>query len=53
VVLNKLDISGTDRLAALFPEVVDDRTVMRISASTGKGINLLKTRLIQLLDDTR
>jgi GTP-binding protein len=50
VVLNKMDIPGTDKSAAVFKESVTDRSVMLISAATRRGIDELKHRLAEFLD---
>ncbi len=50
VVLNKLDITGTEQTADLFREAAEDQQVFSISAITGKGLDKLKSRIVQLLD---
>jgi GTP-binding protein len=55
VVLNKMDISGTEVLAEAFEDAFPGELVLRISAETGEGIQLLLSKMIQLLeqiDDT-
>lgn len=50
VVLNKMDIPGTEALAEAFEEAFQDEHVLRISAETGEGISLLLSKMIQLLE---
>jgi len=50
VVLNKIDLPGTLKAAEIFQSALTDRKVIRISALTGKGIEELKSRIVQLLD---
>ena len=51
IVLNKLDLPGTRQIADIFQAAVKDRKVLRISAATRKGIETLKLKLIELLDN--
>lgn len=50
VVLNKLDIPGTDVKADAFVDAFNGEAVLRISAETGEGIPLLLSNLIRLLE---
>jgi GTP-binding protein len=50
VVLNKMDISGTEVLAEAFEDAFPGEQVLRISAETGEGIPLLLSKMIQLLE---
>jgi GTP-binding protein len=51
VVLNKMDLPGTEHLAKKFESAAQEKTTLRISAVTGLGITELKTQIINLLDD--
>lgn len=51
VVLNKMDLPGTEHLAKKFESAAQEKTALRISAVTGLGIAELKTQIIKLLDD--
>jgi GTP-binding protein len=50
VVLNKLDVTGSDRLADLFCRALADREVFRISAATRAGLDRLLTYIRRQLD---
>jgi len=50
VVLNKLDITGTDQSADCFCRALPQIKVHRISAATQKGLDRLKTLIRQQLD---
>lgn len=51
IVLNKMDLPGSDQAAEAFQAAMnDDRQVLRISAATRKGIEPLKLKLAELLD---
>jgi len=50
VVLNKLDITGSGRLADCFCQALPQVAVHRISAATRQGLNQLKTLIRQQLD---
>jgi GTP-binding protein len=50
IVLNKMDIPGTEKAADLFRKAVEGRPVMLISAAARRGIEDLKLRLVELLD---
>jgi GTP-binding protein len=52
LVLNKMDIPGTEQIAEIFQAAVKGRQVMKISAATRKGIEALKFKLLELLDDS-
>ncbi len=49
LVLNKMDLPGTDRAAAKFKAAAGQREVLLISAVTKKGVDQLVARLIQRL----
>jgi GTP-binding protein len=51
LVLNKMDIPGTEKSAAIFKKTVKDRPVMMISAAARRGIEELKFKLVELLDN--
>jgi GTP-binding protein len=51
LVLNKMDIPGTGPIAEIFQEAVKDRPVMMISAAARQGIDALKLKLVELLDN--
>ncbi|GBC59326.1 GTPase CgtA [Desulfonema ishimotonii] len=50
VVLNKMDLPGADVAAELFQMAAGNMEFMTISAATGQGIQALKARIVQLLD---
>jgi GTP-binding protein len=50
LVLNKMDIPGTEQIAAIFQAAVQDRQVLMISAAARKGLDALKLRLLEILD---
>ncbi|UCD77421.1 MAG: GTPase ObgE [Desulfobacterales bacterium] len=50
IVLNKMDLPGTDQAAEAFQTAMNDRRVLKISAATRKGIEQLKLMLVELLD---
>jgi GTP-binding protein len=50
LVLNKIDIPGTEQMAEIIQTAVKDRQVMTISAATRIGIDALKLKLSELLD---
>jgi GTP-binding protein len=52
VVLNKMDIPGTETLAEAFEDAFHGEQLLRISAETGEGIPLLLSKMIQLLEPT-
>ena len=51
LVLNKMDITGTGQNAALFQAAVKDRQVTKISAAARRGIDALKLKLVEMLDN--
>ena len=50
VVLNKLDLPGVQEMAKAFQSKLKGEKVTLISAITGKGIEELKSQIVQLLD---
>ncbi len=50
VVLNKLDLPWTQEMATLFQSALKGKELISISALTGKGIDDLTSKIIQLLD---
>lgn len=50
VVLNKLDVTGSDQLADCFCQALPDRGVLRISAAAHKGLDSLIIHIRQHLD---
>ncbi len=55
VVLNKIDLPGTEPLADLFCQALPDTNVLRISAATHAGLDELKRHIrrhLDALDDT-
>lgn len=55
VVLNKIDLAGTEPLADLFCQALPDKKVLRISAATREGLEELKQQIrrhLDTLDDT-
>ncbi len=52
VVLNKLDIPGAKEAADIFQSAAKGKNIALISAITGKGVNHLKSQIIQLLNVT-
>lgn len=51
LVLNKMDIPGTGPIAETFQKAVKDRPVMMISAAARQGLEALKLKLVELLDN--
>ncbi len=51
IVLNKLDLPGTQKVAEKFQFTVIDKEIILISALTGKGVEKLKSKIVQLLDN--
>jgi len=49
LVLNKMDIPGTERIAEIFQAAVADRPVLMISAAARQGIDALKLKLVEHL----
>jgi len=52
VVLNKLDIPGAKEAADIFQSAAKEKNIVLISAITGKGVNHLILRILELLDKT-
>jgi GTP-binding protein len=52
VVLNKLDIPGAKEAADIFQSAAKEKNIALISAITGKGVNHLILRILELLDKT-
>jgi GTP-binding protein len=50
VVLNKIDVTGSNLLADRFCHALPDREVLRISAATHKGLEQFKARIRRQLD---
>ena len=50
VVLNKMDLPGTEKAAATFADALDDQPVISISATEKKGIEKLISRILELLE---
>ncbi len=50
VVLNKLDLPGTEKAAEKFKKAAADREVLAISALEGSGLDKLKSKILQSLD---
>ena len=49
LVLNKMDVPGTEQIAEIFQQAVKDRPVLMISAAARKGIDALKLKIIEYL----
>jgi GTP-binding protein len=49
IVLNKMDIPGTEQIAEIFQAAVKDRQVLLISAAARKGLAALKLKLLEHL----
>jgi GTP-binding protein len=49
IVLNKMDLPGTDRAVKKFQQKLDDREILLISAATQKGVKQLISRIIERL----
>ncbi len=50
LVLNKMDIPGTEQNAEIFQEAVQDPQVLMISAAARRGLDALKLKLLEILD---
>lgn len=50
VVLNKMDIPGSEQSAEAFQAAINDQPVLKISAAARQGIEQLKLKLVELLD---
>lgn len=51
VVLNKMDITGTQEKADMFLAALKDSRVLKISAATGKGVKRLVARMLEKLSE--
>jgi len=51
IVLNKMDITGADQAAEAFEAAINGRQVLKISAAARKGIEPLKFKLAEFLDE--
>ena len=51
VVLNKIDLTGTNEAGRAFQAAVKDREVLQISAVTRKGVDKLTATMIKYLED--
>ena len=51
LVLNKMDLPGTEKTAEIVQATIKDRQVMKISAAARKGIEELKFKLVEYLRD--
>jgi len=51
VVLNKIDLSGTNEAGRAFQAAVKDRDVLQISAVTRKGVDKLTSMMIKYIED--
>ncbi|HRF91350.1 MAG TPA: 50S ribosome-binding GTPase, partial [Desulfobacter postgatei] len=49
VVLNKIDLTGTENRIEAFKNALPDQSIFTISAATGKGVKTLIKHLAQLL----
>lgn len=49
LVLNKMDMPGTEQIAEIIQAAVKDRQVLMISAAARKGIEALKSKLVEYL----
>ncbi len=52
VVLNKLDIPGAEEVAEVFQSAAKGKKIELISAITGKGVDHLMLRVLEILDKT-
>jgi GTP-binding protein len=50
LVLNKMDLPGTDQTAKILQTMLKDREVLSISAVTRKGVKQLISKIIERLD---
>ena len=50
LVLNKMDLPGTEKAAKAIQAEFSDKHVMMISAATREGVDLLKSQIVELLD---
>mmetsp|Transcript_19108 Transcript_19108/g.8891 ORF Transcript_19108/g.8891 Transcript_19108/m.8891 type:complete len:124 (+) Transcript_19108:1784-2155(+) len=49
IVLSKMDVLGTNKLAKAFKSAVKDSAVITISAQTGQNLEKLKSKIVQCL----
>jgi len=52
IVLNKLDLPGAKEAADIFQSAAKGKNITLISAITGKGVNRLILRILEILDKT-
>ncbi|MBU4344753.1 MAG: GTPase ObgE [Proteobacteria bacterium] len=52
IVLNKLDVPGAKKAADIFQSAAKEKNITLISAITGKGVNHLILRILEILDKT-
>lgn len=52
IVLNKLDLPGAKEAADIFQSAAKEKNIALISAITGKGVNHLILRILEILDKT-
>jgi GTP-binding protein len=50
LVLNKMDLPGTDQMAKILQTMLKDREVLLISAVTREGVEQLISKIIERLD---
>ena len=50
IVLNKLDLPGSEELAESFEALMPGKIVLRISALSGKGTDILLSKIVQVMD---
>ena len=50
IALNKLDLPGSPELAASFEAGLPGKTILRISALSGKGTDILLSKVVQIMD---
>lgn len=53
IVINKMDLTGAQEAADQFCKSLGDKTVMLISAVTGKGVKQLLSKIVQMIDQDR
>lgn len=53
VVLNKIDLTDTEKKVACFKEAIGNNDILTVSAATGKGCDLLVRTLAERLEQTR
>jgi GTP-binding protein len=52
IVLNKIDIPGSDAAASAFEAALAGTEVLRISAASGEGVDALKIRLAEMVQES-